>query len=472
MADQETVASLPTPSTSTVPESMTTLPSTSSSSSDPISTTQDATTNTTTETDTTTTADQPPPPMTKSALKRQRRQEQYESQKLLRRAREKEKKKQKAAEKRKLIEEGVIERPESKKRKKGDGASGDGVDERGKKIEHGARVVLDVGFDELMNEKEVKSMTSQVAYCYAANRNATNPFPILVSSFSGRLKEAYDKRKDHLNWKGVEWWEQGFEKLYENYKDETPQTFEEGTTTTKTTTATETGNSSEVPEQEKKEENLVEMGVHAGKPCSTAPKSSVVYLTGDSPNVLTSIDPGKTYVLGGIVDRNRYKLLCLNKAEKLGIQHAQLPIGEYLPEMSTRKVLTVNQVYEIMVNWAESLREKKEELRKEGKSEEEVEKEAKGDWREALRKVMPERKFDKDGKAKKRAEKRAEKQKQKQSEGEVYVVEVDDEEDDEDYGSGDDEQVEEKELKVSEGALAEVEPVVAKSVADSQENIA
>ncbi|GAA5949894.1 hypothetical protein JCM3765_007728 [Sporobolomyces pararoseus] len=460
MAEQETSTPVPTASTSSVPDSVNPLPSTSTSSSDPISTSQDGTT-------ATTTTDQPP--MTKSALKRQRRQEQYESQKLLRRAREKEKKKQKAAEKRKLIEEGVIERPESKKRKKGDGANGDGVDERGKKIEHGARVVLDVGFDELMNEKEVKSMTSQVAYCYAANRNATNPFPILVSSFSGRLKEAYDKRKDHLNWKGVEWWEQGFEKLYENYTEETPRT--EETTTTTTTTETETSKEVQGSEQEKEkkeeDDNLVKMGVHAGKPCSTAPKSSVIYLTGDSSNVLTSIDPGKTYVLGGIVDRNRYKLLCLNKAETLGIQHAQLPIGQYLPEMSTRKVLTVNQVYEIMVNWAESLREKKEELRKEGKSEEEIEKEAKGDWREALRKVMPERKFDKDGKAKKRAEKRAEKQKQKQSEGEVYVVDVDDEDDDDEYGSGDDDRVEEKELKVSEGALAEVEPVVAKSAADS-----
>lgn len=87
------------------------------------------------------------PPMTKSALKRQRRQEQYESQKLARRAREKEKKKTKAAEKRKLIEEGVIERPEKKQKKKGEWNAD------GNKIEHGARIVLDVGFDELMNEK-------------------------------------------------------------------------------------------------------------------------------------------------------------------------------------------------------------------------------------------------------------------------------------------------------------------------------
>ncbi|GAA5908961.1 tRNA (guanine(9)-N(1))-methyltransferase [Sporobolomyces salmoneus] len=367
----------------------------------------------------TTTESTETPPMTKSALKRQRRQELYESQKLARRAREKEKKKTKAAEKRKLVEEGVIEKTEvslAKKRKKEHRPSAlkEGT---GKTVEHGARIVLDVGFDELMNEKEVKSMSSQIAYCYAANRNAINPFPILVSSFNKRLKESYDKRQDHLNWKGVEWWEDGFEKLYEGG--------DEGEEVVAHRVAEPV--KEEAPASQTKEE--VKMGVYAGRPRSTAPKSSLIYLTGDSPNVLSKIEPDHTYILGGIVDRNRYKNLCLNKANELGIQHAQLPIGQFLPEMATRKVLTVNQVYEIMVNWVESHREKKEELRKEGKTEEEIEREAEGDWRESLRKVMPERKFDKDGKAKKRAAKKAEKQKENEGDG-VYVVISDESEDD------------------------------------------
>jgi hypothetical protein len=36
--------------------------------------------------------------------------------------------------------------------------------------------------------------------------------------------------------------------------------------------------------------------------------------------------------------------LCQNRADKLGIRTARLPIGTYLAEMPTRKVLTVNQV--------------------------------------------------------------------------------------------------------------------------------
>lgn len=36
--------------------------------------------------------------------------------------------------------------------------------------------------------------------------------------------------------------------------------------------------------------------------------------------------------------------LCQNKATTLGIRTARLPIGTYLANMPTRKVLTVNQV--------------------------------------------------------------------------------------------------------------------------------
>lgn len=37
-------------------------------------------------------------------------------------------------------------------------------------------------------------------------------------------------------------------------------------------------------------------------------------------------------------------MLCQNKAEILGIHTARLPIGKYLENLPTRKVLTVNQV--------------------------------------------------------------------------------------------------------------------------------
>ena len=115
-------------------------------------------------------------------------------------------------------------------------------------------------------------------------------------------------------------------------------------------------------------------------------RDRVVYLTADSIEVLDELKEGTTYVIGGICDHNRYKVskpyrqrksfmdilqnLCLDKARESGIQAAQLPIGRFLSHLPTRKVLTVNQVFEILVKWVETR-----------------------DWELALYEVIPKRKF-------------------------------------------------------------------------------
>jgi tRNA (guanine9-N1)-methyltransferase len=38
------------------------------------------------------------------------------------------------------------------------------------------------------------------------------------------------------------------------------------------------------------------------------PKEKLVYLTGDSPNVLEDIEEDKVYIIGAIVDHNRLKV--------------------------------------------------------------------------------------------------------------------------------------------------------------------
>ena len=55
-------------------------------------------------------------------------------------------------------------------------------------------------------------------------------------------------------------------------------------------------------------------------------------------------------IIGGIVDRNRHKLLTLGKAKAEGIRHARLPIGAHL-RMSGSVVLTVNQVLDVLLAW-------------------------------------------------------------------------------------------------------------------------
>lgn len=65
-------------------------------------------------------------------------------------------------------------------------------------------------------------------------------------------------------------------------------------------------------------------------------KHNLVYLTADSGNVLEVLDPKKYYIVGGLVDRNRWKGITMKKAEEQGIQTAKLPIGNYLKMCSSQ----------------------------------------------------------------------------------------------------------------------------------------
>lgn len=226
--------------------------------------------------------DSPAVPLSKSAAKKAVRKAAYEAAKPARRAREKLQKKEKAAEKRKLVELGVLEKPLSKKTVR-----------QGPKKPWNVRIVVDLDFEGKMTEKvrsreagsekgvaadpalvweqEIKSMASQLAFCYSSNRLSPNPVPLLVSSLVGPIQERLVKstNSNYHSWRGVEFWDEGYEEIW----------------------------------SEKSKE--VDAGVLKGLPRARTRKEDVVYLTGDSPNVLTELEEGKTYILGGIVDRNR-----------------------------------------------------------------------------------------------------------------------------------------------------------------------
>ena len=63
----------------------------------------------------------------------------------------------------------------------------------------------------------------------------------------------------------------------------------------------------------------------------------------DAEDELSELEPSKAYIIGGIVDRNRYKGLCRSKAESDGVRTARLPIGDYV-KLHAAPVMTVNQV--------------------------------------------------------------------------------------------------------------------------------
>lgn len=183
-------------------------------------------------------------------------------------------------------------------------------------------------------------MNTQLAYCHSANRGSSQPVKVLYSSFSGRLRQRMESiGSTHEKWKGIEYWEEPYEGLWQA-AEETVKQPEAGA-----------GEEGEGEKNAVASSSKITIGAEAGKPRSTCARSDVVYLTGDSPNIITSFESNKTYILGGIVDRNRYKMLCYDKAVAQGVAHAALPIAEFMPEMKTRYVLTVNQASPILTSF-------------------------------------------------------------------------------------------------------------------------
>ncbi|KAI5119595.1 hypothetical protein M0805_005765 [Coniferiporia weirii] len=267
-------------------------------------------------------------PLSKKAQKRIAKAASFAEKKMERRAREKAMRKEKKREKRERAEAGEEDEDDEPQKKK--------AKHPGPVHPFDAKIVVDLGFDEMMSEKEISSLSSQLAYTYSANRRATCPFSsLLFTSVNGRLRARLDGENDagYRRWTNTEWWEDGYECLWTEGADASKETL---------------GN----------------------KEKTRGEKEKVVYLTADASDELEELKEGEIYIIGGIVDRNRYKNLCQNKAVGSGLRTARLPIGKYLAEMTTRKVLTVNQVFEILVHWTESR-----------------------NWEEAMYSVMPKRKF-------------------------------------------------------------------------------
>lgn len=173
------------------------------------------------------------------------------------------------------------------------------------------RVVIDLSLDEYMETRDIKSLTNQLGHCYAANRRAENPLQMYFCVPPGKTSDRIDTIGEVKNW-NVYYENEAYDKVFS--------------------------------------------------------KESLVYLSSESENVLTKLSEDKVYVIGGLVDHNRHKGICHRLAIEKGIEHAQLPISEYL-QMYTRKVLAVNHVFSILLRYTECK-----------------------DWKQALLSEMPTRK--------------------------------------------------------------------------------
>lgn len=212
-------------------------------------------------------------------------------------------------------------RKEKRKRKQlerqGQLESGSGASDRKrirKDAAHSAlRLVIDCSFDSLMVLKDIKKLHKQIQRCYAENRRASRPVQFYLTSHGGQLKKNMDENdKGWVNWKDIH--------------------------------------------------------VNSEHYSAFMKKEDLVYLTSDSPNVLQELDESKAYVIGGLVDHNHHKGLTYKQASDYGIDHAQLPLGNFV-KMNSRKVLAINHVFEIVLEYLRTR-----------------------DWQEAFCAVLPQRK--------------------------------------------------------------------------------
>ncbi|KAL6149642.1 tRNA (guanine(9)-N(1))-methyltransferase [Exserohilum turcicum] len=288
------------------------------------------------------------PKLSKNQLKKQRRHERWEAGREDRKLKRKEKLKEKKERRR----EQLAQMP---------------VDENGNKIRllpprpprHSAgtgtqvpiTVIFDCDFEELMFDNELKSLGLQITRCYSDNRKAKFRAHLALSSFGGKMKERFDGilAKQYTSWTGFRFFEEDFVEVAEKSKEwmTGPNGGEVAGALQSSLEANEASGQQNAADGE------------AGE---------IVYLSSESDEVLTHLKPNSTYIIGGLVDKNRHKGICHKRAVSRGIKTAKLPIGEYL-EMKSRQVLVTNHVLEIMLKWMEF-----------------------GDWGKAFMAVMPERK--------------------------------------------------------------------------------
>ncbi|CAH1378885.1 hypothetical protein MTP99_002654 [Tenebrio molitor] len=156
-------------------------------------------------------------------------------------------------------------------------------------------VCIDLSFDELMIDKDMAKTIKQILRVYTENRRAEAPMQLYLTSFKDKCKSEMAKHHGYENW---------------------------------------------------------DINFHSEDYLDMFPKEKLIYLSSESDKVITELQQDKVYIIGGLVDHNFHKGICYKKALEQGIDHGQLPISEYF-WLNHRKVLTINQVFEILLRVSE-----------------------------------------------------------------------------------------------------------------------
>lgn len=260
------------------------------------------------------------PKLSKNQLKKQRRWERWEAGRDDRKAKRKEKIKAKKERRRAEWEEQRVE-----------GGPSQLPPMRPSRHPHGVQVpitvLFDCDFEEFMHDNELKSLGLQITRSYSDNRKAPYRFHLGISSWGGKMKERFDGvlAKQYTSWKGFHFCEEDFVETSRMSKE-----WMKGPHGGSVAGAMEKNTPNQAEEED----------------------GEIVYLSAESDNTLERLKPNSTYIIGGLVDKNRHKGLCYKRALDRGIKTAKLPIGEFL-QMDSRKVLVTNHVLDIMLKWLE-----------------------------------------------------------------------------------------------------------------------
>ncbi|QSZ31467.1 hypothetical protein DSL72_001032 [Monilinia vaccinii-corymbosi] len=334
-----------------------------------------------TEPSTTTDANKPNP-FSKSQMKKRKREEEWKANKAKRAEFRRTKRKEKQARKAAAHASGLLPPPPPSSSRR--------------PIQVPVAFLIDCDFESYMMEKEIVSLTGQVTRCYSDNRTAVYRGHMAIAGWRGKMKERFEGvlAGNFNSWKGVKFFEEGWVEAA-GIMDGIMRGPEGGKLVGALATkngleewkkpvmeskklAGSAADATESTQPEFKEDRPKPVPISSETPqapeqippitTTTTTPPNIIYLSSDSENTLTTLTPNTTYIIGGIVDKNRHKGLCYKRACEAGIPTAKLPIGEYMT-MQSRTVLTVNHVMEIMIRWLET-----------------------GDWAEAFLKVIPKRK--------------------------------------------------------------------------------
>ena len=163
------------------------------------------------------------------------------------------------------------------------------------RLKSGIKVVVDCDFDSYQTEKELTSLKQQLIYCYAENKRSDHPLNLELCGVSSQMQESLQK-VSYSNW--------SLSVRNETYL------------------------------------NLFD-------------KDKLVYLTADSETNLDTFDPESIYIIGGIVDHNRHKMLTYNKANSESIKTARLPLNKYV-QLQRSSVLAVNHMVALILKYGET----------------------------------------------------------------------------------------------------------------------